>query len=329
MAQLNEDEANALQAVFEAQAEGQEGEEGAPVSGESAEGEQHESSGEPGGEPAGEQEGEEGAGEGTGTPEGEGGEGATPPATLRVGDKDVPVEDLQALIEFQQWTQQNPDKMAAFGSYLRGEAEFVQRQQQAATEQAAQQQATPPPEIDWDVIDPQVKAAYDQQQAQLAEMQQQFESVRNPIAAWQVQQQEQVQKEAAQQINDATDRLNEKLRLDLSPEEIDDLHTVTAKLNILPGLRQSIADPVEAVATALEMAVWQTPKFRDKLVAGQVASQRANEKREVAGRVSGTSGSERSGVSSGPSAGDVSKMDPNAKKAAMAAEIAESLRGTP
>lgn len=265
----------------------------------------------------------------SGTPEGdEGTDEEVPVTSVRVGDRDIPVEDVQALLEFQQWANQNPDKMTAFGQYLRGEAELVVRQQQAAAEAAAQQQQQAPAEIDWDMVDPAVKTAYEAQAAQIAEVNQRLEGLQNPIAAWQSQQVEEANRQALDQIQQATSKVNEKLGLDLSEKEIEELQRTTAGLNILPGLRQSIADPVEAVATALEMAVWQTPQFRDKIVAGQVASERANDKRDLAGRVGGTSGSERSGVASSATAADVKKMTKEERQSAMAAEIAESMRGT-
>lgn len=248
------------------------------------------------------------------------------PTTVRIGDRDVALEDLQALIEFQEWTSQNPEKMAAFGQYIRGEAEFVVRQEREAPA------PTPEPQVDWDLVDPGLKQIYETQQAQLKEVTERLEGLQNPITAWQTQQAQEANRKAAEDIARATEIINEKFSLELSDEEVDKLHQVTAQLQILPGLRQTIADPVEAVATALETAVWRTPEFRDKIVSSQVASarasERANDKRTLAGTIGGTSGSERSGVASGPSAGETKNLSKEERNAAMAAEIAEWQRGT-
>lgn len=324
MAEFTEDE----QAIIDAYKAGQNepGDEG----GESGDGKPEGDTGEAAGE-AGEAAGsQEAAGEESGEGAAEGDEDYVEVESLRVGDRDIPVEDIQTLLEFQQWTKDNPDKMAAFGQYLRGEAEFVVRQQQEAQAAAAAAEAAKPEnQIDWDLVDPAVKAVYESQQKSQQEMQQRLDALQNPIQAWQQQQVEEANRQATDQIHQATAKVNEKLGLDLTAAEIDELHTTTAKLNILPGLRASIADPVEAVATALEMAVWQTPKFKDKLVDSQVASARANDKRDLAGKVAGVSGSERAGVASSPTAADVRTMSKEDRTRAMAAEIAESMRGTP
>lgn len=240
-------------------------------------------------------------------------------SSVRIGNRDVPVEDIQALLEFQAWSQQNPDKMKAFGQYLQGEAEFVVKQQQ--------QQEQEQPQIDWDLIDPQFKAVYEAQQKQLEELAAAVQQQQAPVQQWQQKQIEDAIRQADEQIAKATSQITEKFSLDLTPEEIEDLHNSTAALNILPGLREAIADPVEATATALEMAIFRTPKFREKIIGQQVASERAKDKRHLASTVSGTSGSDRSGLES-PSEGEVRKMSPEDRNKAMAAEIAEHLRGT-
>lgn len=265
------------------------------------------------------------SGEGTPPPSPPSQEGTPPPATVKVGDREVPLADLEALVEFQGWAAANPDKMQAFGSYLNGDAEFVLRKKEEeakAAEEAAK--------IDWDTVDPQIKAAWDQQQAQLAEVKQNLDQLQNPIQQWQQSQIEEVQRQANDSIAQATKLVTDKFALDLTPQEVDELHKLTADLNILPGLRASIANPVEAVATALEMAVFRTDKYRAKIVDAQVVTQRANDKRQLAGTVTGSGGSERAGVES--SAGDTSEADrkltPEQRQRAMAAEIAEYQKGT-
>lgn len=281
------------------------------------------------GESASESEASGAGDEGTGQ-EGEGGDNQPEQVeieSITVGDREVPIAEVEALLEFQNWATQNPDKMKAFGQYINGEAEFVIRQQQEEAAAAAAKEQEE--QIDWDLVDPAFKRAWEAQQAQLQELNQRIEQTQGPIQAWQQQQMSEVARQAEDQITKATVQVREKLSLDLSQEEIDELHAETARLNILPGLRQSIADPTEAVATALELAVYKTPKFRDKIVGAQVATERAKDKRQLAGIVGGDTGSERGGLQSPPGDTEVKKMSPEDRKKAMAAEIAESMRGTP
>jgi len=42
--------------------------------------------------------------------------------------------------------------------------------------------------------------------------------------------------------------------------------TITAQLNILPGIRARIKDSVAAVEQALETAIWATPAYRERVL---------------------------------------------------------------
>jgi hypothetical protein len=237
------------------------------------------------------------------------------PRKISVRGQEIDEDDVASLLEFQQWAQSNPDKMQAFASYLRGEAQFVKGEPEPETPKA--------PEIDWDVVDPNVRAAYEAQQARLDALQEKVGEWEGPIQSIQQRQYAQAQQEANEALDAAASRIMDRFKL--TDDEMDDLADEAARLNIVPGLRQQGMAPQAALETALETAFWRNEKYREKVIDEQVSSRSANGRREKAGKISGTSGAAGDGI------GSAQPVPTNEaeRRTAMAAEIAEALRGTP
>lgn len=240
-----------------------------------------------------------------------------PPRKITVNGNEIDEDDVASLLEFQQWAQSNPDKMQAFASYLRGEAQFVR------SDSPPEPEAPKPPEIDWDVVDPNVRAAYEAQQARLDALQEKVGTFEEPIQTLQRRQYEAQQAEANQALDAAAGKIMERFKL--TEDEMDDLADDAARLNIVPGLRQQGMAPQAALETALETAFWHNEKYREKVIDEQVSSRSANGRRQKAAQISGTSGAAGDGIGSAQPV----PTDEGERRTAMAAEIAEALRGTP
>ncbi|MER3452993.1 MAG: hypothetical protein C4344_04910 [Acidimicrobiia bacterium] len=65
-------------------------------------------------------------------------------------------------------------------------------------------------------------------------------------------------------VNEARRRVSE--RYGFTDEEMWQIATITAQLNILPGIRARIKDSVAAVEQALETAIWATPAYRERVL---------------------------------------------------------------
>lgn len=239
------------------------------------------------------------------------------PRKISVRGQEIDEDDVASLLEFQQWAQSNPEKMQAFAQYLRGEAQFVKGE--------AQREPEPPkePEIDWDVVDPNVRAAYEQQQARIEALQSKVGEIEQPLQSIQARQFEQAQKEANEALEAAAGKIMERFKL--TDDEMDDLADEAARLNIVPGLRQQGMAPQAALETALETAFWRNEKWRSRVIDEQVSSRSANGRKEKAAKISGTSGAAGDGIGSAQPV----PTDEAERRTAMAAEIAEALRGTP
>lgn len=230
------------------------------------------------------------------------------PRLIQVGNMNVPEEDLVSLLEFQSWARSNPEKMDAFGRYLRGEAQFMVPEQPKA------------PQVDWDMVDPNIKNAYDEQQKRLDELQNRLQSFEGPLEAMQQEQINRVRSEAQVAIDAATGKMMDRFKL--SDDEIDQLADAAAKLNIVPSLRAQGMAPQAALETALETAFWSDEKWRSRVVDEELAARGAEGRKARASQVGGTHAGAGAGLDSSPTT-DAEK------RTAMAAEIAEALRGTP
>lgn len=254
-----------------------------------------------------------GGGEGEATPDQESPveeQAPSSPRLIQVGAYSVPEEELQSLVEFQNWARANEDKMEAFGAYLRGEAEFVKPEPKEEE----------PPKVDWDVVDPNIRRAYEAQQAQLASMQERLASFEEPLNTIQQAQQNQAQLEAQQALDAASGKIQERFKL--NDDELDQLADDAASLNIVPSLRAQGMAPQAALETALETAFWRDEKWRSRIIDEEIASRDANGRKARASAVTGTSGGNGVGLDSAP-------RNEQERRDAMAAEIAEALRGTP
>ncbi len=246
-------------------------------------------------------------------------ESGAPPSARKISvrGQEIDEDDVASLLEFQQWAQSNPDKMQAFASYLRGEAQFVKGEPEKEPEPAK------PPEIDWDLVDPNVRVAYEQQQARLDALQEKVGQFEEPIQTLQARQYAAQQAEATAALDAAANKIMDRFKL--TEDEMDDLADEAARLNIVPGLRQQGMAPQAALETALETAFWRNEKYREKVIDEQVSSRSANGRRQKAAQISGTSGAAGDGIGSG----ETVPANETERRTAMAAEIAEALRGTP
>jgi hypothetical protein len=230
------------------------------------------------------------------------------PRLVQVGNLSVPEDEVVSLLEFQNWARANPDKMEAFGQYLRGEAEF------RVPEKPKQ------PEIDWTVVDPNIKSAYEQQAARLEELQSKIDAFEEPITQIQEQQASQFRNEVQVALDAATGKIQERFKL--NDDELDQLAEDAAKLNIVPSLRSQGMEPQAALETALETAFWSGERWRTRVVDEEIAARNGNDRKSRASQITGVSGGNGEGLSSRP-------QNEGDRRAAMTAEIAEALRGTP
>lgn len=275
-----------------------------PVSGEDLEGqfsaaEGAGGDGSPGGDPAG-------PGSGAGDP---GGQAPPPgPAKVKVGEDEFDEAELRSLIEFQQWAQANQDKMQAFGTYLRGDADFV-------TKAGAGDPPSPEGEAD-----PYAAIEDEGLRERLRTQEQQLEALRQTtnqqITASSLQ-------EAERGINRAYDAIKERYGLD--DDQVKELANATAQSGILPGIRATQPDPYEAALAALDTTIWRDEKWRNSVVEKEILRIDEHQKRQqLAGAVGGSPGSVSREVVSDA---DIKKMSPQDKIEAMAQEVAASMRG--
>ena len=232
------------------------------------------------------------------------------PRLVQIGNLSVPEEELQSLLEFQNWARGNPDKMEAFGQYLRGEAQFI-KERRAEPEE---------PKVDWSLVDPNIKAAYDAQAKTISELNERVQSFEEPLTYMQQEQMNRGRAEAQQAVDAAAGKIQERFKL--NDDELDQLADEAEKLNIVPSLRAQGMAPQAALETALETAFWRDEKWRARVVDEEIASRGASDRKARASQVTGMSGGNGDGLSSRP-ANEQERRD------AMASEIAEALRGTP
>lgn len=254
-----------------------------------------------GGAPAGEPTGGGAAGEGTTPPAG--------PARVKVGEAEYDEAELRGLIEFQEWAQANQDKMQAFSTYLRGEADFTPKSQEPVK-----------PSTEGAPEDPYAAIEDEGLRERLRTQEQQLEALRQQsnqqITASSLQ-------EAERGINRAYDTIKERYGLD--DEQVRELANATAQSGILPGIRATQPDPYEAALAALDTTIWRDDKWRNSVVEKEILRIDEHQKRQqLAGAVGGSPGSVSREV---PSDQEVAKMSGQEKIDAMAAEVAHAMRG--
>jgi DNA-binding transcriptional MerR regulator len=230
------------------------------------------------------------------------------PRLVQVGNVTLPEEEVLSLVEFQNWARSNPDKMEAFGEYLRGEAQFVKPER------------TKEPEVDWDLVDPTVRTVYETQQRRLEELQNRVDQVEAPMSQIQQDIVARTRQEVQQALDAATGRIADRFKL--SDDEVEQLAGEAAGLNIVPSLRAQGMPPQAALETALETAFWRDEKWRKKVVDEEISSRTAEGRKARASQVGGTHAGADNGLDSQP-------RDEGERRKAMASEIAEALRGTP
>ena len=240
------------------------------------------------------------------------------PSMLSVRGQEVSEDDLASLLEFQSWAESNPDHMRAFAEYLRGEARFVK----------GEPEPPPPPEpqvpqIDWETVDPSVRQVYEAQHAELEALQERMSKFEEPLQSLQQHQYEAARAEAETALQAATGRISDRFKL--NDDEMEDLAQEAAQLQIVPQLRAQGLSPEQAIETALETAFWRSEKWRARAVDEELASRTAGGRKANAAKVAGSSAATGDGIGSSQPI----PQNEEDRRAAMAAEIAEALRGTP
>lgn len=210
--------------------------------------------------------------------------------------------EAEALIEFYEWARANPQQVAEFDRYLRGDVELVPR----GGGQTPDGADNPSDDSDLEDLPPAVRA-------KLGEI----DAMRETLGAMtqEAQQRQLVQAQAA--VEKGAE--NFRTRLSLTAEDMTELQAETASLGILPSIAQRRqGDLTGAVEEALEIAYWRSEKFRQAAIGRMMDQQKEDRKRQrKASSLGGSSGSV-------PRSQDTPR-DPEARKKAMADEIAEAM----
>lgn len=200
---------------------------------------------------------------------------ASAPSQVDILGREFNEADARSLVEFYDWVKQNPAQAIAIDNYLRGQAQFVPVGQEPAKVQPAE-----PEEDPLEDVDPALRK-------KLAEI----DELRAKVDQYDQQQ----QTHRANEIENAVSRgkIKAQEKYGLSEEEADELMAIGANMNVVQGIaQQKNGDFVGAVEETLDLAYWNTEKFRDQAVLRFAQQQATEQKRQKkASSISGGSGS--------------------------------------
>jgi hypothetical protein len=242
---------------------------------------------------------------------------APEPEKVNVLGRELLRDEAEALLEFLDWARANPEYLAAFDSYLAGEAELVPRGQKPPASSAS---APPPaPELATSQPAPSANgktapapaASPDAETNELAELRRQVAEMRQHFATQQM---------AAARAAVLEGQQRFAKQWGLTDQEIEDLSNVAARLGVVAQLAQQTGDMTTAVERALELAMWSEPTWRERALRAQEASEAAERERQRKASSLAGSAATISGSMNAP-------QTPEARREAMVAEIAEALRG--
>jgi hypothetical protein len=239
------------------------------------------------------------------------------PEKVNVLGRELLRDEAEALLEFLDWARANPEYLAAFDSYLAGEAELVPRGQKPPAQPPATSASAPPaPELATSQPAPSANGkaaplAAGTETDELTELRRQVAEMRQHFATQQM---------AAARAAVLEGQQRFAKQWGLTDQEIEDLSNVAARLGVVAQLAQQTGDMTTAVERALELAMWSEPAWRERALRAQEASEAAERERQRKASSLAGSAATISGSMNAP-------QTPEARREAMVAEIAEALRG--
>lgn len=241
-------------------------------------------------------------GEGSGDTEGS---TAPPPVTnITIGERELPEDHVQNLLEFYDWARANPQAIAVFDAYLAGEVEMVQKGQK----QEPEPEPEPEPDLEELISDPVLRREFENLRSWRREAEQQLQALNATR-----EDEQRVQMQNA--ISDGTARFRDQYGLD--DEQIRNLTAMVANGNVLGALVQQQGANADSVFSAFETAYWSTPEYREREVFRRMATDRqAKQRQRKAAALGGSSGSV-------PRTKD--PKSPEERRAAMVADIRQAM----
>lgn len=238
------------------------------------------------------------------------------PEKVNVLGRELLRDEAEALLEFLDWARANPEYLAAFDSYLAGEAELVPRGQKPPAQPPATPASAPPaPELATSQPAPSANGkaapAPAAETDELTELRRQVAEMRQHFATQQM---------AAARAAVLEGQQRFAKQWGLTDQEIEDLSNVAARLGVVAQLAQQTGDMTTAVERALELAMWSEPTWRERALRAQEASEAAERERQRKASSLAGGAATISGSMNAP-------QTPEARREAMVAEIAEALRG--
>jgi trans-aconitate methyltransferase len=171
-----------------------------------------------------------------------------------------------------------------------------------------------------------VQQVTDQQNALIAQQQQQladYQAQQAQLASYQAQQE---QDRLMQQVQVGQNTFAES-HPDFTPQDIDALVNQVATLQIVPSLmKKHSGNAAAAMSEAMETALWATPQFRDRAIQAQIdqfaqTTEQTAQKKRKASALSGSSGSV---ARTAPDARPMTKAE---REQAMIREVANAMNG--
>lgn len=184
-----------------------------------------------------------------------------PPTAIKIGDRELPLDQAEALLGFQDYLTANPDKAQTILKIVRGESLLPPPQQQQQ-----QQEVTPPPPPvipdGFDTTTPRDKFILDN-----------LTNTNKTIAELSELTKQQIQKAQEQALAvrakaDMESAVNTfRGRYDLTDDEFTQVRQKTAELNIVGGLvNANPNNPSSQIVKALEAGMWNVEAVRNKLL---------------------------------------------------------------
>lgn len=197
-----------------------------------------------------------------------------PPSTVvKIGNREIPIAQGEALLQWQEWLTQNPDKAQTIVKIVRGEQPIPAPPTMFdRSQQPPPQQQQPPPPVEtqpliqppegFDLSTPRDKFIFDQ-------LNKSAENNTRLMAALDQQQQAIKTAEIGQRAREDTSyAINQfKTKHKFSDEEVEAVRQIASDLNLVGGLVAK--DPANApaqIVKALEAAMWQHEPIRAKLL---------------------------------------------------------------
>ncbi len=182
----------------------------------------------------------------------------TPPSVIAIGDREIPLDDINTLLQFQDFLRSNPDKAATIGKIIRGENVVPSTPEPSPIAPSIPEPSTPQLPDGFDPDDPVHKFMLDQ----FSRLNETVSSLTN-LTQQQVQN---MQKQKAQADMDLALSRFRSNHTDFTDDDITHIRQKTAELGIVGALvRQHESNPSEGIVKALEAGMWNVESIRNKL----------------------------------------------------------------